>query len=79
MASAVTLAATTLEGQLVELITKIQIMERTTANNPNNSNLVTGTANYDQGTFSGTFNLAIATEINTDGQAVTVVQEYLED
>lgn len=77
MAAAVTLTSTTIEGQLVELITKIQMLERDSATNPDNANRVTGNANYDQGTFTGTFNLAITTELNTSGQAVTIAQEYL--
>ena len=79
MASAVTLQSTTLEGQLVELIERIQILESNPDANPNNQNRVTGNNSLDNGNINGTFNIALVTTIDAQGRPVREAVEYLSD
>lgn len=79
MASAVTLNSTTLEGQLVELIERIQILELNSDANPNNENRVTGNNSLDNGNINGTFNIALTTTIDAQGRPVREAVEYLSD
>ena len=79
MASAFTLQATTAEGQLAELMERLQILEANPDANPNNENRVTGTRNSDTQAFNGTVNLAFAPSIDAQGRVVYEVEEYLSD
>jgi hypothetical protein len=78
MAASVTLNATTIEGQLMELVTAIQILENDTDANPNNQNRVTGSFNSDNGTFTGTFNLQIAQAVDNTGKPIFTAVTYLD-
>jgi hypothetical protein len=77
MTASVTLNATTIEGQLMELVTAIQIKENDAASNPNNQNRVTGSFNSDNGTFTGTFNLQIQQTVDATGKPTFTALEYL--
>lgn len=79
MASNVTLVATTVEKQLVELITRIQIMESSNANNPENLNRITGSYNQDTGVYSGSFSIQCNPTIDSNGTPSFEAQEYLVD
>ena len=79
MASAFTLQATTAEGQLVELVERLQILESNPDANPNNENRITGNNSLDNGNINGTFNIALATTIDAQGRPVREAVEYLSD
>ncbi len=79
MASSVTLASTTIEQQLIELVTRIQVLENNTANNPDGQNFVTGSANYDTGVFSGTFNIPFTVNVDGSGNPIINATAYLSD
>ncbi len=79
MASSVTLNGATIEQQLVELVSRIQILENTSSNNPDGQNFVTGSANTDTGVFSGTFNIPFTTSVDASGNPVITATTYLVD
>lgn len=79
MASAVTLQSTTLEGQLVEIIELMQILELDPDANPNNENRITGNNSLDNASVNGTFNIAFTTIIDAQGRPVREAVEYLSD
>ena len=79
MASSVTLASNTIEQQLIELVTRIQVLENNTANNPDGQNFVTGSANYDTGVFSGTFNIPFSVSVDASGNPIITATAYLTD
>ncbi|NJL55717.1 hypothetical protein HC928_11300 [bacterium] len=78
MASAATLAATTLEGQLLEAAALIQASENDTNKNPNNSNNVTMTINTDTQVATITANLPLTQTIVT-GKPTYEASAYLVD
>lgn len=77
MASAATLSSTTIENQVVELMSKIQAIESNPENNPDNNNRITGTFNQDTGIYSGTFNIPCSVVITAEGAPSFVAKEYL--
>ena len=79
MASSVTLNGTTIEQQLIELVSRIQVLENNTSNNPDGQNFVTGSANTDTGVFSGTFNIPIGVSVDGSGNTVITATPYLTD
>ena len=79
MASNVNLVAPTVEKQLIELITRIQIMESNNGNNPDGLNNVTGTYNQDTGVYSGSFSINCSPTIDANGTPSFEAQEYLVD
>lgn len=79
MASPVTLNGSTIEQQLIELVSRIQVLENNTTNNPNGQNFVTGSANTDTGVFSGTFNIPIDVSVDGSGNTVITANPYLSD
>ncbi|MEC4804428.1 MAG: hypothetical protein SAJ12_10520 [Jaaginema sp. PMC 1079.18] len=79
MATAITTTAGTLEGQLLEILFKMQQMENTSANNPNGKNAITGTINSDSNTFAGSFTLALTTSLSASGQPTFDAEAYLVD
>lgn len=79
MASNVNLVAPTVEKQLVELATRMQIMESTNANNPDNLNRITAQYNQDTGVYSGTFSIPCRPTISADGTPSFEAEEYLVD
>ena len=79
MASAAVLNGTTIEQQLIELVSRIQVLENSATNNPNGQNFVTGSANTDTGIFSGTFNIPIQVSVDGSGNTVITASTYLTD
>lgn len=79
MAAAIVLNADTLEGQLLELVNAIQILERDPNKNDTNANNVTGTVNTDNTLFNGTFSLPTLPSINAQGQVCFAAVPYLTD
>lgn len=79
MASAITTTATTLEGQLLEIVQTIQLSENNSAKNPNGSNFVTGTINTDNETFTGTFNIPVTPSVGAGGSPTYAAETYLVD
>ena len=79
MASSVTLSSSTIEGQMVELVSRIQIAEADSAKNPNNVNAITGSYNQDTGIFSGTFSIPCDAAVDASGLPSFAAQEYLND
>ena len=79
MASSATLASTTIEQQLIELVTRIQVLENNATNNPDGQNFVTGSANYDTGVFSGTFNIPFSVNVDGSGNPIITATAYLTD
>ena len=79
MAASITLNSTTAEGQLVELITRIQMLEGSDVNNPNNLNRVTGNFNQDTGIYTGSFNLVCVPSVDSSGFPTFQVETYLND
>lgn len=77
MAAAINLNATTVEGQLIELITAMQVMESDETRNPEGRNLVTGSTNLDNGNFQGSFNISITPSVASDGSIKIEAQQYL--
>ena len=77
MAPPITTTSTTLEGQLLEVITAMQLLERDPAQNPNNTNGVTGTFNSETNVFNSAVNLPASIQIGTDGQLEVTATEYL--
>ena len=77
MAAAHTTVATTVEGQLLELISVLQSYERNSVKNPNSLNKITGTYNQDAKTFSGTYTLDVAETLDNSGDIVIAAVEYL--
>ena len=77
MAAAHTTVATTVEGQLLELISVLQSLERNAVKNPNGLNKITGAYNQDAKTFSGTYNLDVTETLNNTGDIVLAAVEYL--
>ena len=77
MAAAITTTSTTLEGQLLEIIAAMQLLERDPAQNPNNTNGVTGTFNSETNAFTSTVNLPASVQIGTNGQLEVSATEYL--
>lgn len=77
MAAAITTTATTLEGQLLEIVQTMQIAENNSATNPNGSNFVTGTINTDTENFTGTFNIPVTPAIGAGGVATYAAEAYL--
>jgi hypothetical protein len=71
-----TLKKATAEGQLLELITFLQLAEANTAKNPNARNFVSGTFNIDSLVFSGSFNFPVITTVLA-GQISVGASEYL--
>ena len=71
MAAAITTNASTLEGQLIEIITAIQVKESDTASNPNGANLVTSNTNYDNKKFNANVSLDISTSVGANGSVVS--------
>lgn len=78
MAAPITTNATTLEGQLMEIITAIQVKENDSASNPQNLNLVTANTNLDTGNFNATVNLSITTSVGSSGSLVIEAESYLD-
>lgn len=79
MASSVSLQSTILEHQVVELMSKIQVLEGNTAANPDNINRITGSFNQDTGLYSGTFSIPCDVVITGNGTPSFVAKEYLID
>lgn len=79
MASAITTTATTLEGQLLEIIQTIQLSENDSAKNPNGSNNVTGTINTDTNSFSGSFTIPVTPSVGAGGSPTYAADAYLVD
>ena len=69
----------TLEGQLLEIISAVQIAERDSARNPNNTNAVTtGTFNSETNIFNASISLPVSAQVNsTDGKLEVMASEYL--
>lgn len=78
MASAATLTATTLEGQLIEIISLLQTAEADTNRNPNGDNNVTASIDVDAGTYSGTFSIPVTQSI-ASGNVTFPASAYLGD
>lgn len=78
MADPITTQATTLEGQLIEIITAIQAKESNTAANPQNRNFVTATTNLDTRIFASTVSLPMSATVGTGGKLVVEATEYLD-
>lgn len=76
MANSITTSSTTIEGQLIEIVSKLQELESDTNANPNGENRITGTFNTDTGSFTGTFTIAGSLASNANGFSV-VVTPYL--
>ena len=79
MASSVTLASNTAEKQFVELVSKLQVLERDPDSNAANSNRITGSYNQDTGIFQGTFSIECDNTIDANGSPSFVAKEYLVD
>ena len=77
MAAAMSLAATTMEGQLLELVGLMQAKESDAESNPQNANRITGTYNSDTSVFSGTFTLSVTQTIDSNGKIVLTASSYL--
>jgi hypothetical protein len=77
MAAAMSLAATTMEGQLLELVGLMQAKESDAESNPQNANRITGTYNSDTSVFSGTFTLSVTQTIDSNGKIVLTASTYL--
>lgn len=74
------LKSTTAEGLALEILMRLQALERTSAKNPDNRNFISGTYNSDTGVFSGSFSLPCDQVLDaTTGAVVVTAQEYLED
>lgn len=79
MATAIETQSTTLEGQLVEIITIMQELESSLDTNSNNRNFVISTLNLDNRTLSATINLPIIASAGTGGKLTIEPTEYLSD
>ena len=81
MASAITTTATTLEGQLLEIINAVQIAELNSARNPNNTNAVpVATFNSETNVFNATISLPVSAQVSTtDGKLEVMAATYLTD
>lgn len=74
------LKATTAEGLALEVLMRLQALERTPAKNPDNRNFVTGSYNSDTGVFSGSFSFPCTQTLDgTTGALIVSAQEYLAD
>lgn len=79
MASSATLQSNSLEGQLLELISKIQNLEGNAETNPDNLNRVTGSFNQDTGVYSGSFSIPCSSFVNAQGMPTFAAMTYLLD
>ncbi|MFP4298673.1 MAG: hypothetical protein ACLFT0_12535 [Spirulinaceae cyanobacterium] len=78
MATAATLTASTLEGQLMEVVALLQEAEADETRNPNGDNNVTSTVDVDALTFSGTFSVPV-TQTVVEGNITYPASAYLTD
>lgn len=78
MAAAATLTATTLEGQLMEVVALLQEAEADETRNPNGDNNVTSSVDSDALTFSGTFSIPV-TQTVVGGNLTHPASAYLGD
>ena len=81
MASPITTQATTLEGQLAEVLHYISDLEGNPATNPTNTQSVTGKwiVNQDEFSFQGTFLVRTTGTVNESGHLVLIANEHLND
>ncbi|ELS04919.1 hypothetical protein Xen7305DRAFT_00046550 [Xenococcus sp. PCC 7305] len=77
MAAAVNLNATTIEGQLIEILQIMQNKENNGEVTVNGTNNITTTENNDSATLSGNFSITFKKTVNASGQLVTEAVEYL--
>lgn len=74
-----TFKSTTLPGYVLEVLMKLQLLEQTTANNPNNRNLVTGSFNSETGKYAGNWAIPFTAATQADGAILFTATEYLID
>ena len=81
MASAIVLQATTVEGQLAEILHHITDLEQDLATNPSNLRNVQGKwiVTNEEFTFQGTFLVRTTGTVDDQGRLVLTAVEYLTD
>lgn len=79
MASAQPTQATTLEQQLVEIVNRVQVVERNSDLNPNNSDFVNGTFDSNTGIFTAQVRIPCEVTIGANGETGYVAVPYLND
>ena len=80
MAAPITTSATSLEGQLQEVLIALQNVERNSDLNPNGSNFIAGSYNTDTMIFSGTFSLPVKADLaGFEGRINYVADPYTLD
>lgn len=72
-----TLKADSVEGQLQELSTYLQIGEFNALNNPNGIDNIVGNHFQNTGTFSATFTIPVDQAISATGQVIYTANDYL--
>lgn len=72
-----TLKTGTVEGQLLELLTFLQLKETDTVVNPSGRDYIQGSYNFNTLTFNGTFNIPVTQTISNSGELTLVAKEYL--
>lgn len=77
MAASVTLNAPTMEGQLYELVQRIQAKERNGEVSATGTNRVTSSNNDDNGTITISATLTYVSSVGADGKVSIEIQEYL--
>lgn len=78
MAAPITTSATSLEGQLQEVLIALQNVENDSALNPDGVNNISGTLDTDSMVFEGNFSLPLkATLIGFEGRVAYVADPYL--
>lgn len=77
MAAAITTTSTTLEGQLLEILSEVQALEATPSSNTSNRNFVSLTVNTDTSIATATVNLPISFAVGTSGKMEVTATSYL--
>jgi hypothetical protein len=72
-----TIQQTTIEGQVIEAITLLQLRESESANNPNNRNAITLSINTNTREFVASFVIPVGQSFNTDGSIRISATPYL--
>lgn len=71
-----TIKSPTLEGQILETLVFIKLMELFPGKNPNNKNSVSGNYNVANSSFSGSFTIPIVPTVNPNGSTSYTGENY---
>lgn len=72
-----TLKSATAEGQLLEIFDFVQLQQLDAAKNPDGRRFLTSTYAINTGICSGSFNCPYTRSLNTEGQAIINIANYL--